>query len=69
MSYKVTKIGSLDDYHKIVNKTPLNEEALDAATEYVRQEGPKAWDVIEPLAGMFWGRVKFEVERRLREQP
>ena len=66
---RVTVIRDLGDYYRLINETPLSEARLDAAAEYVRQEGDAAWVVIEPLAGIWWNRVQRAVKERLKVKP
>lgn len=37
-----------------------------AAVDYVIADGIRAWDTIEPLAGMFFPRVESEIKAELR---
>lgn len=50
---------------RFTRETPLSEAVIKDAAQAVRDEGPKAWAWIEPLAGLLFPRVEAAIKREL----
>ena len=46
-------------------RVPLDPARIAEAVQAVREEGERAWDWIEPLAGLLFPRVEAEIKRQL----
>lgn len=69
MAEGVVVIKDLETARRYATETPLHQARIEEAARAVIEEGDKAWDWIEPLAGLLFPRIEREVKRLLADWP